>query len=169
MKRIFAALGVAALAAILGFVATSPTTQAEAEWRGTHQRTVNLDGHVKTVSIPYVCRTLKYPDGANMLAACSEYGDLAGPTWFSAWHHMWNIPYSQGGHSDNMWFCSFGDEFCSDVASDGGSESTTTNYTMNDANTYWMQFRIDYPVGGGNDYCRRVFFNNTGSTSATTC
>lgn len=198
MRRRSPLLFFAAVLAVGGLAATtSPTTAAAprgpdvavsaSESRGptaaavtsyetrsaAHRKPVELtDGHFALVATTTVCRMFMYGDGNKMFYTCAEVNNLAGSTWFSGWRQMWNVPLSQGGHTDRiLWGCVHGDTNgdCMGSALDDVTRTSYGEHYMNDGTTHWIEFRVEYPIYSGVYGCYRAYWLQTGATSWSNC
>ena len=118
------------------------------------------------------CRNTSYTDSALMARTCVDWDNNNGTDrWYQVLIKVFNVPLSQGGHSDyvgatayNFAPCSVCSGWIADGATwiwgDDAGEATQSQY---DGLTFWLQETGSY---GGYE-CRRVFVNSNGGTSAT--
>jgi hypothetical protein len=169
-RALGALLAVAAAVALLfgGSGARSRGPNVDAVSRGPNVATTHvvtaLDYALVAQSVP--CVMFDYPDGAHMAYVCNEVNNVSGPTWSSAYHRLWNVPYASGGHSDFIWFCNLGGPICVSQAGDGATREEFTYYSQGDQTTWWMKVVAHY---GDDFFTRCVFFNSAAQTAVTTC
>jgi hypothetical protein len=115
------------------------------------------------------CRETHYGDGAKQSRVCFTYFLSSDGTWQMTDLTVWNIPLSQGGHTDSIspyirFFNGRMDD-SGQAALDGGSYynyTTLIGLITSQTNTMWIDYRVYY---GSSEYCKRVFVNKGGGTS----
>jgi hypothetical protein len=179
-RKVLLALGLCTVVAVTGIAVNTSAVTAHRQGGmpvvsdgtggdiGVTQRLSTKDGGIALVASGDFCRTVFYGDGANMFRACSDHFDQAGDNWTSESRLVWNIPFSQGGHSDEVQaYCDYASSACGDFIADGDTETLNTDRVQGTDTTMWITVIMDYPVVGGPDYCRRVFWTHAGTSSVT--
>lgn len=123
------------------------------------------------------CRNTSYTDGALMNRQCIDQTDVAGSTWRVDQIKVFNIPLSQGGHSDTTYVwerdgvCSIRCVIANVPVADGatfiyGDDPGESTLTLPESVTEWIHTCQEY---GTNNYVqgRHVYWNVGGGTSAT--
>jgi hypothetical protein len=118
---------------------------------------------------PQACTDVYANDGVKVARTCitAAWGGGGGSTWLTTERRTFNVPPSQGGHTDVIDHTGYtvvgGYELCDNVA-DGGSCVYTQDYTVSTANTVWQQ--VSFPFA---PYCKQFSMNYLGATSLTNC
>lgn len=130
-------------------------------------------GDIQLVTVQTVCRSILYPDGANWATPCNQRDWSGGSTWASLTRKLWNVPVSQGGHSDlinyGLWHAGTATEDTGQVVDDETDLKTTDRTGISTSNTVWIRFQNDPTVGYSPGRCREVFFAANGDSSDQIC
>lgn len=131
------------------------------------------DGDILLTTVQQVCKTGYYVDGAVHARPCNTRDFDSGFWWSSLYRLVWNVPASQGGHSDifedNMcWHVGTGTECSTSFTLDGETEWQGTDRTAGTDSTAWVQ--VDNSVGGYSpNMCKRYYFSFGGGASTSGC
>lgn len=114
------------------------------------------------------CRNQSYGDGALQTRVCFTYFLSVDGTWTMTDAKVWNIPLSQGGHTDCV--CSSIRYWNGHMEEPGAATLDGGTYyyggqalATSQWNTIWLDYAVLY---GSSKYCKRVFANPGGGMSA---
>jgi hypothetical protein len=148
----------------------APTRATGDSWASSTQKLAADDlGRVQLVVVQTVCNLVQYPlDGVPWFSACNTRDYSGGSTWTSLTRKVWNVPPSQGGHSDifhALWSTANEDDY--NIA-DGETRTQTADRTISTSNTVWVQI-TNGATGYHPGQCRRAYFSADGGASSGPC
>lgn len=136
------------------------------------QRLSARDGDILLTTTQQICRTGFYADGAVHARPCNTRDYDGGFWWRSLYRLVWNVPVSQGGHSDifmpECWHVGGATECGTSFVLDGETEDQGTDRQAGADTTAWVE--VDNAAGGYSPAtCLRYFFSSTGGTAIAVC